>query len=534
MRSAFFSLRGRFLISLMALLVAAMLALVFIGSLIVYPGMIRDEREQSINELDRLEHTIEREMQTLLLSAKDWATWDDTYAFIQGSDDNYAASNFSRNMFEDLDYQFMLFFDRQADLHWIAGIDPASDRYDSCPGQSDDCAWAKSYADKLRPLLGSANQPASTHLERQGDRLYYAAIHPIFRTDESGPMQGWLVQIQFLDDQWEARMAAQTGREGDVLPLPPAEVPPELQITPTGDGRIHVAKTLSLNPRDAPTLLSTYLPRDAFLERMATVRYAQWWTAGLLLTVIVLVLLLLELVVLHPLRQLATFTQQAKQDATQAELPERLLHRQDEIGALSREFLHLIQHQRHRTSQLLNLSQTDHLTGLANRRLFDERLNDLMDASQPPVPVAGILLDIDYFKNYNDFYGHPAGDRCLTRLAKCLQQTVQQLAIDRSLLARIGGEEFAVILPGTSPSRVAQLADALCSAVAQMKLPNDKSRLGIVTVSVGVAICAIDELSPPTLLARCDAALYRAKQRGRNRIECDLGKASRSHAEERL
>ncbi len=78
MRSAFFSLRGRFLISLMALLVAAMLALVFIGSLIVYPGMIRDEREQSINELDRLEHTIEREMQTLLLSAKDWATWDDT------------------------------------------------------------------------------------------------------------------------------------------------------------------------------------------------------------------------------------------------------------------------------------------------------------------------------------------------------------------------------------------------------------------------------------------------------------------------
>lgn len=534
MRSAFFSLRGRFLISLMALLVAAMLALVFIGSLIVYPGMIRDEREQSINELDRLEHTIEREIQTLLLSAKDWATWDDTYAFIQGNDDGYAASNFSRNMFEDLDYQFMLFFDRQADLHWIAGIDPASGQYGSCSGHDGDCRWAQSYADRLRPLLGSTHQLATTHLEYQEGRLYYAAIHPILRTDESGPMQGWLVQVQLLDDEWRERMASQTGREVGILPRSLSAAPSGLQITPTNDGRIHITKGLTLNGRDEPMTLSTYLPRDAFLARMATVRYAQWWTAGLLLTVIALVLLLLEIVVLRPLRQLATFTQQAKQDATQAELPERLLHRQDEIGALSREFLHLIQHQRHRTSQLLNLSQTDHLTGLANRRLFDERLNGLMDASQPPVPVAGILLDIDYFKNYNDFYGHPAGDRCLTRLAKCLQQTVQQLAIDRSLLARIGGEEFAVILPGTSPSRVAQLADALCSAVAQMKLPNDKSRLGIVTVSVGAAICAIDELSPPTLLARCDAALYRAKQRGRNRTECDLGKASRSHAEERL
>jgi len=520
--------------SLLALLVAAMLALILIGSLVVYPAMIDEERKQSAVELDRLERTIEHEMQALLLTAKDWGTWDDTYAFIQGSDDDYTDSNFSRNMFEDLDYQFMLFFDRQKHLRWVAGIDPASGQYGSCPGREGPCGWAKPYIDRLKPLLDSTHQLASTHLEHQQHQSYYAALHPILRTDESGPMQGWLIQVQLLDEKWREQMASQTGREVDILPVSSSGPPPDLQITPTDDGRIHAEKTLSFNDQDGSMVLGTYLPRDAFLERMTTVRYAQWWTAGLLLTVIAFVLLLLEIVVLRPLRQLALFTQQVKQDTAHAEPPERLLQRQDEIGALTREFLHLIQHQRHRTSQLLNLSQTDHLTGLANRRLFDERLSALMNESQPPVPVAGILLDIDYFKGYNDFYGHPAGDHCLARLAECLQQTVRHHAIDRSLLARVGGEEFAVILPGTSPDDVEELARALCSAIAQMKLSNDKAHLGIITVSVGAAICTTGELSPSILLARCDAALYRAKQQGRNRVACDLGKASRSHAEERL
>ncbi|WP_188113717.1 sensor domain-containing diguanylate cyclase [Salinicola halimionae] len=473
-------------------------------------------------------------MHALLLTAKDWATWDDTYAFIQGGGDDYADSNFSRNMFEDLDYQFMLFFDRQKHLRWVAGIDPASGQYGSCPDQEGPCGWANSYADRLKPLLDSTQPLASTRLEYQQDQSYYATIHPILRTDESGPMQGWLIQVQLLDGKWREQMAAQTGREVDISPVPSSGPPSGLQITPTDDGRIHVEKILTLNGYDEPMVLGTYLTRDAFLERMATVRYAQWWTAGLLLTVIVFVLLLLEIVVLRPLRQLALFTQQVKQDNADAEPPERLLNRQDEIGALSREFLHLIQHQRHRTSQLLNLSQTDHLTGLANRRLFDEQLTALMSEPQPPIPVACILLDIDYFKRYNDFLGHPAGDQCLTRLAECLQQTVRHHAIERSLLARVGGEEFAVILPGTSPTAIIKLANALCIAVSRMTLQNDKAPLGIITVSVGAAICTTDELSPSILLARCDAALYRAKQQGRNRVASDLGKASRSHADERL
>lgn len=166
--------------------------------------------------------------------------------------------------------------------------------------------------------------------------------------------------------------------------------------------------------------------------------------------------------------------------------------------------------------QLAELSLTDPLTGIANRRHFDTTLRrECALVTRHGVPLALMLIDVDFFKNYNDRYGHQAGDVCLRQVAATLRGTLQRGTDD---LARYGGEEFAVIthLPA---DRALRLAEDIRAAVADLGLPNGASRFGRITVCVGLAVA---EPGTPCdhedLVRRADSALYRAKALGRNRV----------------
>ncbi|MBL7520531.1 diguanylate cyclase [Frankia sp. CNm7] len=167
--------------------------------------------------------------------------------------------------------------------------------------------------------------------------------------------------------------------------------------------------------------------------------------------------------------------------------------------------------------RLEQLSVTDQLTGLANRRRLDEVLSaEWQRAIRQGTPIAVAMIDIDQFKLYNDHFGHTTGDRCLQRVAACLAGNIR--ATD--LVARFGGEEFATVMPGTDFDAAARLARRLCAAVAELAEPHPLAAIPIVTVSVGFsAITPMpgDDLAPCIELA--DRALYRAKQGGRNRVE---------------
>jgi diguanylate cyclase (GGDEF)-like protein len=170
--------------------------------------------------------------------------------------------------------------------------------------------------------------------------------------------------------------------------------------------------------------------------------------------------------------------------------------------------------------RLEQLSVTDPLTGLANRRRLDEVLRaEWLRATRQAAPLALAMIDIDHFKLYNDHFGHTAGDHCLQQVATCLASRTR--ATD--LAARYGGEEFAIVMPSADLDAATRLARRLCTTVAQLAEPHPLTADGIVTVSIGVtAITPTPHDDPTALVALADMALYRAKERGRNRVETAL------------
>ena len=170
-------------------------------------------------------------------------------------------------------------------------------------------------------------------------------------------------------------------------------------------------------------------------------------------------------------------------------------------------------------SRLAQLAREDSLTGVANRRMLDEMLDEeWRRAVRQGTPLAVLLIDVDRFKDFNDRLGHLAGDDCLKAIAASVTQTCRRAG---EFVARFGGEEFAVLLPGASRRDALATAEKVRSAVEELALSHPTSTVApVVTVSVGAAWTAPDTTRTETeILHAADRALYRAKQNGRNRIE---------------
>ncbi|TBW59598.1 diguanylate cyclase [Marinobacter halodurans] len=173
--------------------------------------------------------------------------------------------------------------------------------------------------------------------------------------------------------------------------------------------------------------------------------------------------------------------------------------------------------------ELYRLSRTDPLTGLANRRYFKEvREQEGRRVQRSGEPISVLMIDVDYFKAYNDHYGHSGGDRCLVRLAEVFRQQCSRAG---ELSVRLGGEEFAILLPGIDPDDTRVLADRVRKAVFDLAIPHEGSPLGWVTVSIGCATWFGDfgagsmDAVFDRIMRDADHALYRAKEGGRNRVE---------------
>jgi len=173
-------------------------------------------------------------------------------------------------------------------------------------------------------------------------------------------------------------------------------------------------------------------------------------------------------------------------------------------------------------NQLEMMSRRDGLTGIANRSFFEETLDREWKISARNGEVFSVvMLDIDFFKQYNDTYGHLAGDECLRQVAQTAAQNVLR---PRDLVARFGGEEFAVILPDTPLEGALNIAERLRQAILNLKIPHANSQVAlpepIVTISLGVAsMRASADTSPSEVLAQADKALYLAKSQGRNCVK---------------
>jgi len=178
--------------------------------------------------------------------------------------------------------------------------------------------------------------------------------------------------------------------------------------------------------------------------------------------------------------------------------------------------------------ELRRLTHSDGLTGLSNRRYLDEFLSaEWKRAERERTEVSLLMIDVDYFKPYNDTYGHVAGDNVLRSVATTIRREIRQ---PRDLVARFGGEEFAVVLPGTGSAGARLLAEKMRRDVAGLALPHVGSAVSEhLTISIGVAtLTPAPGLAETALIEEADAALYRAKRDGRNRVAFSTHVSGRS------
>jgi len=173
--------------------------------------------------------------------------------------------------------------------------------------------------------------------------------------------------------------------------------------------------------------------------------------------------------------------------------------------------------------ELVNLSQRDGLTNLYTRRTFDEKAEEQWRLSnRTKQPLSLLILDIDHFKQFNDYYGHQAGDECIKAVARTLAECLNR---PTDLVARYGGEEFIVLLPDTPESGAVHLAELLRKSIMALNIRHKRSASSDrVTISIGVSICLFsgNNYSLHHLISLADKALYKSKEGGRNRVSTKI------------
>ena len=189
------------------------------------------------------------------------------------------------------------------------------------------------------------------------------------------------------------------------------------------------------------------------------------------------------------------------------------------VGILKRQLKNRTEALEKANKQLILFSAVDWLTGIANRRSFDELLDKEWNRGlSEQISVALVLIDVDFFKNYNDSYGHQAGDECLRHVAAAI---IGQLSGRGNFAARYGGEEFVVVISDTSIDEAIKVGEDIRSAVEELRIPSGIGNMcPYVTISVGIhSVVPSEDMSSDELVRAADFALYQAKTSGRNMVK---------------
>lgn len=509
------SLRNRFLLSLCTVLCLALLALVWIARYQIMPILLEDEEIFASAELDRAERALGSELNHMRRLVEDWAYWDDSYDFVSGVRPEYVDSNLYEDTLETLDLQLMFFLDNSYEPYWVAGFDEEGE-FTSCPGLQPPCDWAAPAVQFIRERIDGGLEEATHTWLLSLPQLAMGALSPIYQNREESPPAGWLAMIRPLSEPWIEQLRDTTGIDLALGTVVAGSIPSE-QLERVSPTHMAASRSVAAVPASRAVRIDALLPRQRYQASLETFRFALYWTGGVLIVTLLIVLWLLERMVLLPLRQFTHYTQGLHQEAMPPPMPSRLVTRRDEIGTLAREFRNLLKHQQQQSEQLLELTLHDPLTGVANRRLFDDRFAEVLRRPGQHHRTAAMMIDIDHFKLYNDHYGHQAGDACLITLAQCMEH---QLSKHGFLVARTGGEEFSVLLPDTSLETALMHAQELLQAVNGLALPHEYSPTAPnVTVSIGVATQRTDLTTPSDIMRAADQAMYLAKSGGRNRVE---------------
>lgn len=519
------SLRIKLLLIFVIMLLAFSSVHLVIREYWTIPQLVALEVEKDKKDIYKLNSALLRVYNELEMLVYDNAVWDELYNVILTRDLDYLETNFFiPKSFVSLKINGMSFFDQNNN--------PLS----SSPFKSLPPSLKKNLLISKQEMINNGQQT----LFKQGlitlnDRLILFVSGSVLPSSGVGDLAGTMLVWSYFDGKIahqlsEITQTTVTAAQADTF----SATTPIIDFNQL-DAQNHIRTQLSnIHVRfndifNEPALILSYpTPRRMFDDSP----FEMSMVVALLMSLVILLIIyfILTIMIIEPLNKLK---------ATVREVMERgnfqlttNLERTDEIGRLALLIdvlfnkVHVQQHAlKHNNRQLKRLSDTDPLTGIANRRAMMQVLEQLTPSA---MPISVIMLDVDYFKKFNDCYGHQQGDLALKHVAKALKHHIRR---QNDVIARYGGEEFVVVLLNTCQSDARSMAYAIREAIEGLAIEHKTSLISqFLTASIGVSCCdEFDNFSIETLLHQADSALYKAKEQGRNCV-VDYNSEMHKHA----
>lgn len=472
------------------------------------------ELAESRRNAERVIRAMDAAITRLGSTAEDWAYWDDCQEYLVTRDarqrERFERVNFHAASFRPIRIQEIHLFTTQGEAAWRGRTNEAGDAI----------IPVTSGKEEFLDAIGARGRfpPESQGLVRIGNDYHLVAVRHVHPSARPEPVTGFLVMVRDVDDVLIQELATQV-----LLPLEMGTVDQNasgvrvgIQSLDRETSRVRVrfdgmtGIPLFHVAFDAPRAIS------ALGERMTMEMILMFAFTGMVW--LGLCWLALHRLVLVPLERL---TRHVDQVVGTRDFGLRFGSRaNNEFGLLARSFDELVAAVEIGNRALEAAVRTDALTGISNRRAFDEGLElHWKICRRLRLPISLVMLDVDFFKPYNDRFGHQAGDRCLRTVAEVLRSSVSR---GDDIVARYGGEEFAMILPRTDADGVRVVMDLVFRRMAAAAVPHPDGITGVVTLSAGVASMPPEDSEGwEGLIALADARLYQAKLTGRNRVIWD-------------
>ncbi|AOY88396.1 hypothetical protein BKP64_09590 [Marinobacter salinus] len=518
----------------------------FIQRSVIYPAFHDIEVDYAKDNIDRVIGRLEAQREIIDATVYDWTAWDDTYSFIRTGNPDYIASNLYPDTFLNFGFDVALFLNLAGEPVWGGVFDFSSeDGYVNLTETHLDGIVSAIGGYRERIDFGDSieNQSASGVVLVDEIPVLFA-MRPIVRSDGTGPHAGYVVFGQFLRDGLIDRFSEQLVQDFSIEPVSESggsEDPGDYTLDVIDQASLSASKIYSIN--GTPSLRAT-----AIMPRNITELGREITQFGIVLLVLLCgffaaaLLLLFRRIVVKPIMSLRADISNISNGMDYSFRSS--IRNNDEIGALSREFNSMLatieannmellwlnteltlKHQKvlevqgdlqEANAELKRLSEHDPLTGLSNRLALEKKLKQAWEIlCRTGDPLSVILVDIDFFKLYNDRYGHQKGDRCLKQVADILASAMQRKS---DMAARYGGEEFLLVLPGTDAKDAIGVAASIREQIIAANIEHDRSPVApFLTISIGISsIVPNGEIEMDSLVWTADKALYAVKGSGRN------------------
>ena len=514
--------RIAFLYSVLLMLI---LALILLGyrQFVVLPKIEQGLTAFQERELSTLKLVLDKEISFLKTINYDYAVWDDTYSFVQKFDQTYVDSNFLDDLYISLKIDGAFIYDLKFSTVFGKGFDFSGNKPIELP--EFNLLRTPDNQKLFPPMQSSEGVPQNSGFLSTGEGPVLFSATQVRHSDKSGEPVGVFVLVrkirpslmQSLSQMSQLKLSFKEIKNADKMKKTKV-----LKGSLQGEGFANKRQRVITDTHDNPLILLDIVHKQVGIPVLFD--RPTLLTLLLLTSIPLTILLFVNIYLVEPVSRSTLIIN--KMVETNQLTPLTQHSKITEISDLIKYFNQLIHTIKEQRVNLEKLTLSDGLTTIANRRAFDIFLDEGWSGMQRNKrPIAILMCDIDFFKSYNDNFGHQAGDVTLKRIAQALDQRISRAS---DLVARYGGEEFVIVLKDTSIESMNQIIEIALDTIRGLKILHPRSSVAkMVTISIGAAIFT-DFSKIPTkhnkndLVKAADNALYRAKNNGRNRAESQV------------